>query len=556
MGILIILIPLSIYLIAALSVKKDEIKHPDDYFAAFRKVGKTEFTSSSIAYGFQVSTIYPFLFWGASMFLFVPFVNGLFWGVGILLFYFSFNKISRFLGSGKTLPGLIGDTYGNNARLIASFLTIVGFIGYIVAELWFGSRVLLAIFPNNNWIYLSTFIFVFFIAIYLFKSGQVSSIRTDQLQLAFTYFGIFGIILYLLYMLYAKGGFVTGALSWGVILIAIIIPVILILRKSRFITFNSITDKILNILITVFFIAMFLLSVVILFKNKHDFVLDNFFNLEGFGYAGIISLILLPLGWQFVDLTNWQRLLSVKASGQKKEINRDIKKGLLNFSVESPFTWILFIVFGLLITVALPDWTFEDILIDFPKHLIGSSSILQQILGYIFIVSIISIMLSTVDSFFMGISFTYTYDINPKSRKLLKEEKEINISNTEQILKSGKYFGFMSVLIAVGLFVFFDKNIKGGGDLFINLLLTFYSASLAFFPSIFGLIFLKRKANSFWSVLSMTLGAFSGILIGFYSVLYNPAYAWYPVPTSLIVSIFIYLLGSRIKSQNNEIYMG
>ena len=153
MGIVIIVIPLLIYLIAALTVRKDVIKHPDDYFAAFKKVGRTEFTSSSIAYGFQVSTIYPFLFWGASMFLFVPFINAIFWGIGILLFYFSFNKISRFLGSGKTLHGLIGETYGKKARIIASLLTIVGFIGLIIAELWFGTRVLLSVFPNNNWIY-------------------------------------------------------------------------------------------------------------------------------------------------------------------------------------------------------------------------------------------------------------------------------------------------------------------------------------------------------------------------------------------------------------------
>lgn len=118
MGIIIILMPLLIYLVAALAVKKDEIKHPDDYFAAFKKVGKTEFTSSSIAYGFQVSTIYPFLFWGASLFLFVPFVNSIFWGIGILLFYFSFNKISKFLGSGKTLHGLIGETYGKKYGLL------------------------------------------------------------------------------------------------------------------------------------------------------------------------------------------------------------------------------------------------------------------------------------------------------------------------------------------------------------------------------------------------------------------------------------------------------
>jgi hypothetical protein len=96
MGILIILIPLSIYLLAALTVKKGEINHPDDYFAAFKKVGRTEFTSSSIASGFQVSRIYPFLFWAASLFLFVPFVNVVFWGIGILLFYFSLVEFRSF----------------------------------------------------------------------------------------------------------------------------------------------------------------------------------------------------------------------------------------------------------------------------------------------------------------------------------------------------------------------------------------------------------------------------------------------------------------------------
>lgn len=552
-GILIILLPLSIYLIAALSVKKDEIKHPDDYFAAFKKVGQTEFTSSSIAYGFQVSTIYPFLFWGASMFLFVPFVNALFWGLGILLFYYSFKKISRFLGTGKTLPGLIGDTYGNNARLIASLLTIVGFIGYIVAELWFGSRVLLAIFPNNNWIYISTFVFIFFIAIYLFKSGQISSIRTDQLQLTFTYFGVFGIIIYLFYLLFLNGGFVNGALSWGLILIVILITIILILRKSRFITFNSRFDRILNIIITVFFAAMLFLSVLILFKNEHDFVLDNFFNLEGFGYAGLISLILLPLGWQFVDLTNWQRLLSVKESVNRQEVNQDIKKGLLNFSVESPFTWILFIIFGLLITVTFPKWSFEDILIDFPRQLISSYNLMHNVFGYLFIVSIISIMLSTIDSFIMGISFTYNYDINSKSKKLLENKEDIDITITKKILLKGKYFGFISVLLAVGLFVFFDIYVKGGGDLFINLLLTFYSASLAILPLVIGFVFMNKRPKIIWANLSMLAGAIFGISIGIYSVLFNQTLAWYPIILCVFISNLIFWTSLFINSHKVQL---
>ena len=79
----------------------------------------------------------------------------------------------------------------------------------------------------------------------------------------------------------------------------------------------------------------------------------------------------------------------------------------------------------------------------------------------------------------MGISFTYTYDINPKSRRLLENKESIDNAATKQILNKGKYFGSLIVLIALGLFVFFDKRIEGGGDLFINLLLTFLiSASI------------------------------------------------------------------------------
>ena len=538
MGIIVILIPLIIYFAAALSVKQDTIHHPDDYFSAFKKVGKTAFTSSSIAYGFQVSTIYPFLFWGASMFLFVPFVNAVFWGIGILLFYFSFNQISRFLGSGKTLFGLIGDTYGNKARSIASILTVVGFIGFIIAELWFGSRVLLAIFPNINWIYLSVFIFIFFIAVYLFKSGQVSSIRTDQLQLTFTYFGVFGIILYLLFLTLNNGVAIGGALNWGFIILILLTPAILFIRKLKFVSISNAVDKVLNILITLFFFLIVILMISIIANGNKDFTLINFVNLEGFGYAGLISLMLLPMAWQFVDLTNWQRLISVKESNSK--VNQNIKKGLLNFAIESPFTWILFIVFGLLISTSFPNWTFEDILIDFPKQLVNSNLFLEQFFGYTFIVSIISIMLSTLDSFIMGISFTYTYDINSKSRKLIQTNKKIDVIGVNSILNRGKIFGFLSVLIAVGLFVFFDNNIVGGGDLFINLLLTFYSAALSFLPLILGMIFVKKRPNENWAILSMLTGAIAGIGLGVYSVLFNPAYAWYPIITCIVLSNLIF----------------
>lgn len=542
MGIFIILLPLVFYLLVAISGKKETINHPDDYFSAFRKVGKTEFTSSSVAYGFQVSTIYPFLFWGASMFLFVPFVNALFWGVGILFFYLSFNKISRFLGKGKTLHGLIGKVYGNRTRVIASYLTILGFVGFIIAELWFGSRVLLAVFPNNNWIYISAFIFIIFISIYLFKEGQISSIKTDQLQLAFTYLGVFGIIIHLLYLTFKSEQEVTGALNWGLLILVILTISILSIRRLKFIKINSLIDNILNIIISLLFVLIIILSILLLYNNGSNFELGNFVNLEGFGYAGLISLILLPLSFQFVDLTNWQRILAVKQK-DSETVSKDIKKGLLNFSVESPFTWILFIVFGLLISTAFSNLTFEDILIDFPKQMINSTGILDKIVGYTFIVSIVSIMLSTIDSFIMGISFTYTYDINKNTKDIIDENKNIDSNQLESILKKGKTFGFVTVLISIGLFVIFDKFIKGGGDLFINLLLTFYTASLSFLPIVLGIIYLKKRPSENWAISSMLLGSIISISLGVYSVLVNPNYAWYPIIICVLLSFATYSIG-------------
>jgi hypothetical protein len=206
-------------------------------------------------------------------------------------------------------------------------------------------------------------------------------------------------------------------------------------------------------------------------------------------------------------------------------------------------------VFGLLITTSFPNWTFEDILIDFPKQMINSSLLLEQILGYTFIVSIISIMLSTIDSFIMGISFTYIYDINPKSRNLIEAKGNIDTSTTKEILNQGKYFGFIVVLIALGLFIFFDKNIEGGGDLFINLLLTFYSAALSFLPLIIGMLFFKRKPSTNWALASMLIAAIAGISIGVYATLYNPIFAWYPIIISVALSWLIYFIGFFLSQE-------
>lgn len=560
-GAIIILIPLLIYITGALSVRRKGLTHPDDFFVAYKKVGKTAFSSSSIAYAFQIGTIYPFLLWGASKFYFVPIVNTLCWGLGIFLFYLSYNKYKHFIGKDLTLHGFLGEQYGKNVRVVASYLTITAFLGFAIAETYFGSKVLLSVIADKNLFY--GIIVVAFIIVYSYIAygGQVSSIRTDQLQLIVAYLGVFGLLAYFLYLIIHNDISIPPTLSWGLLIIAIYTVSVFLLRKLSFIKFNESDNssdkhlnKILNSLIIIVFSTVSLLSLYAFFTAKRLPVDTEhvFFNIEGFGIPGLLSLIILPLCFQFVDLSNWQRLLSVKEENDmdKEGLNHNIKKGLLTYSFESPFTWLIFVFFGLLTVTALPHFTFEDLMVDIPKQLIHSDNFIQVVFGYVFIVSIISIMLSTIDSFIMGIIFTYVYDSNSTTRKLLDSRNDSEIrANYSKITNKGRLFGLIAILLGLVFFIFFDKNVKNGGELFINLLLAFYSAQLAFFPHIFGILFLKKHPNAFWASASMIIGALSGISIGMYAVLQKPEWAWYPILSCFIFSSLIYLIGYMLNKK-------
>ena len=188
-----------------------------DFFLAHKRVGQNEFSNSSIAYGFQISTIYPFLFWGASSFLIVPITNSVCWGVGILLFYLSYQRIERVIDSGNSLPGLLGEKYCRETQVTASGLTIVGFSGYIIAELWIGSRIVFAVYPESDFaLYYTVGIAISATLLYLGKYGQRASIVTDQIQIILSYLGILGVFVYLLFIVVQKRMPVSSFLYWGI----------------------------------------------------------------------------------------------------------------------------------------------------------------------------------------------------------------------------------------------------------------------------------------------------------------------------------------------------
>lgn len=553
LGIVVISIPLLIYLIGAFSVRRKDLTHPDEFFVAYRKVGVTAFSSSSIAYAFQVSTIYPFLLWGASNFYFVPAVNTFCWGIGILCFYLAFNRYKHFIGQDVTLHGFLGSQYGMSVRIVASYLTIVGFLGYAIAETYFGSKVLLSVIENRSIFYLTVLVSLLFVYAYIAYGGQLSSIRTDQLQLIVAYVGTFGLLLYFLYLLMLGTANLAGALAVSLAILVIYIPIVLFIRRFRFIRFseahtigNKAINIVLNSIITVLLILLFAAAVFKLTQSGNQFRVSGLINVEGFGIVGLISLMILPLCWQFVDLTNWQRLLAVKPTEGNaiESLHNNIRRGLLIYAIESPFTWVIFIFFGLLSINAFPNFTFQDLLVDLPKRLIASYDPIQNLFGYTFIVSILAIMFSSVDSFIVGMIFTFVYDSYGKTRNLLDTKNDSEIRRKYgRITNAGRWFGLAAILFGVAFFVLFDKNVSNGGELFINLLLAFYSAQLSFFPLVFGVLFLKSIPSEAWANASMIVGAAAGITLGIYGVIWNPKLIWYPILACVCLSGVTYAIG-------------
>ena len=138
----------------------------------------------------------------------------------------------------------------------------------------------------------------------------------------------------------------------------------------------------------------------------------------------------------------------------------------------------------------------------------------------------------------MGISFTFYNDLLP------------SLTNNE--IKSrfpkAKHSAIICAGIAFLAFMTFDQAISGGGDLFINLLLTFYSAVLAFTPVMISAVVFRKRATQPWPVLSVVFGSTAGILVGFYAVLFDPAIAWFPVIVSLTISSVVYIVGLAFSS--------
>jgi SSS family solute:Na+ symporter len=162
-----------------------KIKTPFDYFLAGKRTGVWQVSGSLLATILGGSAILGTIglsqsqSWASAWYILAASL-GLF---GLLPI------VRKVYAQGKfTLPGLIGQYYGEPARKVTSLIIPVAWLGIVAAQIIAGAQILVSFFNLNyeTGVFLTGVIFI----IYTYIGGQVSIMKTDLFQAFFILFGV------------------------------------------------------------------------------------------------------------------------------------------------------------------------------------------------------------------------------------------------------------------------------------------------------------------------------------------------------------------------------
>jgi hypothetical protein len=541
------------YLIAAREGRKKQITHPDDYFLARNRMTSDDFGDTQIAYALQMSTVYPFFILAAAGAWVVPILNSLFWFVGIFLFMVYVQRFTPYLGRSKTIHAFIANANSSvRLRRFASALTIIAFSGVVVFEIVYGATVFRVLFSGNLIVYYLIIAFLAaYLTTYIWNGGQTATLRTEQFQLLVAYLGIHFALAHIFFKREVPGGSITPSF---IPLLVLILCVVMLWTRGK-VLIRALRAKRKIIAIAYILMLASLLSLIAsltitaptlnfgsLFAS--DKTVSGMKSLEFWMMIG--TAILIPIFWQFVDLTNWQRICSLTAT-TPSEYASETRKGFWQYLIESPLSWLLAVLLGLLAPPLISgnDDPFEL----FIRHFLTEPG-LPQIAGIMLVAGIVGVFMSTADAAITAIGYAFAYDFYGPTRDLIdKESSSLSSAETAKVVKAGRLFMATIVGVIVLLFILLDWYLRHGPT-FVGLLFAFYTPVISFSPAVLCPIWFNRSPRNGLAFVAILVAATAGLGLGVYSAFGHPEVQWYPAPVAFGLSWLLYLLFMGFAGKN------
>lgn len=551
--------PLLVYVIAAFRTPRSKVSTLGAYFTARKEVGAAPVANASLAYTFQVTTLFPFLFWGIQGWVLPAIVNAVCLGIGIALFRSKLPRILELVntyGQTKTLHGLLGTTFeSKGVTKIAAGVTILGMLGVAVAEAYWGMQILTILVPADTPEYYAlVFGALFFVLAYLWYGGAWGSMQTDMWQLVFAYIGFSFTLVFCIVSCLSSSGTTTPEMFIVGILMAIgavlsvltrlkcgINPLSTMRPGSANTTSGSVEDEqskterfIRSLLSLGTFVALIVLAVafgVLAFRSWSKGSFAPLINPGSEGWIAIVALAWMPLAFQFVDMSQWQRLQAL--AGTSEEIQSRARRSTSLFAIESPFSWLMCLALGTLVLVTVPEVaTAPDkagALSAFPRLLIESNNFWSIAAAFTFMVAVMAIMLSTIDSAILAAMYTFVGDIREAQ---FSENSAANSATTDgptnqdnpetaaqaRDLGAGKAWAFVMVAgisaAVVGL-----GAVLGKPEQLIGILVGFFGAMLALLPAVIAMLAKKPKLNGDAVAAGIVMGVMAALALGVWSLI-------------------------------------
>jgi hypothetical protein len=581
-------ISLAVCLIPVFLLRRKAHTRAQDYFISSDHTPPGVIQNSSIAYALKMATFGPLFAWGAGGDLWPAIIGSAFFGLGSYLIYVLRRPMLEFLGEAlsggrsMTISAFVAQRHGADprVRLLASGLTAFALTGLIVCETVGVATVLKPVLSDNvGFLYLFILGVLIFMVLCTIPSGNSGVMYSAQLQLGMLYLGLFGATAFLLYLQVSSLRSMPPHAMLAIVFVTAFCSVVPIYRRSRFVDRNLITgpasnadgvaressgarvlssmQRILNVCITVLAALVVVVALMELYSDgPAAIVRDSAAALQAATRVpgiGLAALILLPLFYPIVDMTNWQRIAAFE---KDRDVSLDessrwsaaFKRFCMVYAAESPLAWLFMCAFGaIVVSAAAPGDT--DIMQAFISELISQQNEVATTALSLLLVSVLAMASSTMSSLFSASLCTVRYDIlpilwpEPASGEARTSEEATAMRRT--IAAGG---GICLVILLASYFVGERLGITFTSSKFLALVVAFSCAQLSFAPLVLGPL-IGRTPEGFgavgpgWAFGILGLGAAMGVgAVTVYLVTGHEPWLWAAVPACLAAGALLFAI--------------